>query len=100
MIDLEKVALVFGARRHVCALNAGTRRNDARNSKAVRILNAESGAAHCESNDEDFDVILFFSDAAAARRVQQKIMFEYKPSRLDLSTFYSVGRQAGPRMAS
>jgi hypothetical protein len=48
------------------------------------ILNAESGAAHCESNEEDSDVILFFSDAAYARRVQQKVMTDYEPSRLDL----------------
>src|SRR5688500_17243747 len=48
------------------------------------ILKNESGAAHCESNEGDSDVILFFSDAAYARRVQNSAMTKYQPQRLDL----------------
>ena len=48
------------------------------------ILNHSSGAAHCQSNEKDADVILFFSDAAYARRVQKTEMTEYEPKRLDL----------------
>src|SRR5215510_7440086 len=48
------------------------------------ILENESGAANCESNESDADIILFFSDAAYARRVQTQVMKDYQPKRLDL----------------
>lgn len=54
-------------------------------SGEVWILSSETGAATCESNEYDgADVILFFSDAAYARRAQSQSFPDYEPKRLDL----------------
>jgi hypothetical protein len=48
------------------------------------ILSGSAGVAFCESNDdEQISVILFFSDAAYARRAQRNFP-GYEPKRIDL----------------
>jgi len=54
-------------------------------SGEVWILSCADGAATCDSDDRDgADVILFFSDAAYARRAQVQSFPHYEPRRLDL----------------
>ena len=49
------------------------------------ILSSNNGAASCESNHhDDADVILFFSDAAYARRAQSQSFPDHEPERMDL----------------
>ena len=58
----------------------------AANACEAWILSGSSGAGFCESNEHDgVDVILFFSDAAYARRSQQVSFPDYQPERVDLS---------------
>ena|ERR1044071_536435 len=49
------------------------------------VLSGESGPAFCEANEQDdTNVILFFSDSPYARRVRTQSMPGHKPERLDL----------------
>src|ERR1043166_6278399 len=49
------------------------------------VLSSESGAAFCESNEQDdTDVILFFSDSAYAKRVQKQSIPGQDVERVDL----------------
>ena len=51
----------------------------------VWILSGDSGAAFCESNDEDgVNVVLLFSDAAYAARVQKQAIPDHQPEQLAL----------------
>jgi hypothetical protein len=53
-------------------------------SSEAWILSSSSGTAVCDSNaDEETSVILFFSDAAYARRAQSEFP-DYQPQRIDL----------------
>ena len=53
-------------------------------SSEAWILSSSSGAAFCGSNDdEQISVILFFSDAAYARRAQSHFP-DHEPKRIDL----------------
>ncbi len=62
-------------------------------SEAIWYLASENGTAFCESNteeDEDEEpstVLLFFSDAAYARRAQSQHFAGYQVTRMDLFDF-------------
>jgi len=54
----------------------------------VWILSGEKGAASCESNEHNgAAVILFFSDAAYARRACTQSIPDHQPARIDLFNF-------------
>lgn len=50
-------------------------------------LRSDDGWANCPSNQNDADVLLFWSDEAYARRLAEKEWVAYIPTRIDLPSF-------------
>ncbi len=61
-----------------------------RESGVVWGLKSEEGWANCPSNEDDRDVLLFWSDEAYARRHAVDEWAHYQPAEIDLDRFVDL----------